>query len=156
MIGLFVVLALAVVALALPQVRDWMGRRFLPQLSEIVPAVLGVLRRPLKVAQVAGGALLLDISFVSALYCATRAAGAHTPLGGVAVVYFAGAIIGSAVPTPGGLGGIEAAMTAGLVAVGTDAGVALSAVLLYRIATYWLPIPLGWAALQRLQRVHAI
>ncbi len=155
-IGLFAVLALGVVALALPQVREWMGRRFLPHLSEIGPAVIGVLRRPLKVAQVAGGALLLDISFVAALYCATRAAGADTPLGGVAVVYFAGAIIGSAVPTPGGLGGIEAAMTAGLVAVGTDAGVALSSVLLYRIATYWLPIPLGWAALHRLQRVHAL
>ncbi len=155
-IAVFVVLALLVVALAVPAVRDWMRRRFLPHLSEIVPAVLGVLRRPLKVAQVAGGALLLDLSFVAALYCATRAAGANTPLGGVAVVYFAGAIIGSAVPTPGGLGGIEAAMTAGLVALGTDAGVALSAVLLYRIATYWLPIPLGWAALQRLQRIHAI
>jgi len=155
-IGLLIALAAAVVALAVPQVRDWVRRRFLPQLSEVLPAVMGVLRRPTQVAQLVGGALLLDTSFVAALYCATRAAGGQPPLAGVAVVYFAGAIIGSAVPTPGGLGGIEAAMTAGLVAIGTDAGLALSAVLVYRVATYWLPIPLGWAALHQLQRRHAL
>jgi len=72
------------------------------------------------------------------------------------VVYFAGAIIGSAVPTPGGLGGIEAAMSAGLVAVGVDGGTAVSSVLLYRLATYWLPIPFGWLSLTRLQKLQAI
>ena len=59
-------------------------------------------------------------------------------------------------PLPGGLGGIEAALTAGLIAVGTDASAALSAVLLYRVFTYWLPIPLGWVALHHLQRSHAL
>ena len=154
-----VVLVLAAVAagagaLALPAVRGWVVRRFLPELAEVVPAVVGVLRRPAHVARLAGGALLLDAAFVGALLCATRAVGADLPLASVAVVYFAGAIIGSAVPTPGGLGGVEAAMTAGLVAVGAGAGPALSAVLLYRVATYWVPIPLGWVSLHRLQRAR--
>jgi uncharacterized protein (TIRG00374 family) len=155
-IGLLIAVAAAVVALALPRIRGWVRRRFLPQLSEVLPAVMGVLRRPSRVVRLGGGALLLDTSFVAALYCATRAAGADIPIASVAVVYFAGAIIGSAVPTPGGLGGVEAAMTAGLVAVGIDAGLALSAVLLYRVATYWVPIPLGWAALHQLQRIRAL
>ncbi|NHA67658.1 lysylphosphatidylglycerol synthase transmembrane domain-containing protein [Phycicoccus flavus] len=148
--------AAGAVALALPSVRGWLARRFLPELAEVLPAVVSVLRRPAQVVRLVGGALLLDASFVAALFCATRAVGAETPVASVAVVYFAGAIIGSAVPTPGGLGGIEAAMTAGLVAVGTAAGPALSAVLLYRVATYWLPIPLGWAALHRLQRARVL
>jgi uncharacterized protein (TIRG00374 family) len=88
--------------------------------------------------------------------CATRAFGLETPIPAVAVVYFAGAIIGSAVPTPGGLGGIEAAMSAGLIAVGVDSGTAVSSVLLYRLATYWLPIPFGWFSLNRLQKIHAL
>ena len=75
---------------------------------------------------------------------------------GDGVVYFAGAIIGSAVPTPGGLGGIEAAMSAGLIAIGVDSGTAVSSVLLYRLATYWLPIPFGWFSLNRLQKIHAL
>jgi uncharacterized protein (TIRG00374 family) len=106
--------------------------------------------------QLLGGALLLDTSFVAALVCATRALGEQPAVASVAVVYFAGAIIGSAVPTPGGLGGIEAAMSAGLIAVGVPSGAAVSAVILYRLATYWLPIPFGWGALNRLQKVGAI
>ena len=74
----------------------------------------------------------------------------------MAVVYFAGAIIGSAVPTPGGLGGIEAALSAGLIAVGVDSGTAVSSVLLYRIVTYWLPIPFGWVSINHLTKIDAI
>ena len=129
----------------------------MPQLRAVVPQIVGVLQRPAKLAELLGGALLLDITFVSALYCACRAFGVQPPIAAVAVVYFAGAIIGSAVPTPGGLGGIEAAMSAGLtIAAGVDSSTAVSAVLLYRIMTYWLPIPAGYIALQRLQANDAI
>ena len=48
-------------------------------------------------------------------------------------------------------------MSAGLtIAAGVDSSTAVSAVLLYRIMTYWLPIPAGYIALQRLQANDAI
>ncbi len=150
-------LVLVVAALAtLPPVRRLVSDRLLDHVRGVVPNLLGVVRRPGKLAELLGGALLLDASFVAALFCATRAFGADTPLAAVAVTYFAGAVIGSAVPTPGGLGGVEAALTAGLVAVGTGSGVAVSAVVLYRLATYWAPIPAGWLAVNHLQRVRAL
>jgi uncharacterized membrane protein YbhN (UPF0104 family) len=44
------------------------------------------------------------------------------------------------------LGAVEAALVAGLTAAGLDAGVAVSAVLLYRLVTFWLPtVPGYWA-----------
>jgi uncharacterized membrane protein YbhN (UPF0104 family) len=44
------------------------------------------------------------------------------------------------------LGAVEAALTAGLTAAGLDGGVALSAVLLYRLVTFWIPtVPGYWA-----------
>ena len=46
-------------------------------------------------------------------------------------------------------------MSAGLIAIGVDGGTAVSSVLLYRLATYWLPIP-GWYSLNRLQKLQAI
>ena len=55
-------------------------------------------------------------------------------------------------PTPGGLGAIEAALVAGLTGIGLPPGPAVSAVLTYRLATYWLPVVPGWAALRILQR----
>lgn len=154
--AILVVLIALLGLLAIPRVRALIADRVLPQIKSAVPQVLAVLQHPKKLSQLLGGALLLDISFVAALVCATRAFGAEAPVAAVAVVYFAGAIIGSAVPTPGGLGGIEAAMSAGLIAIGVDSGTAVSSVLLYRLATYWLPIPFGWFSLSRLQKVGAI
>ncbi|HET7399359.1 MAG TPA: lysylphosphatidylglycerol synthase transmembrane domain-containing protein [Intrasporangium sp.] len=151
-----IVIVVVLALLAVPRVRHLVTARVLPQVRRVLPQVLSVLQHPRKLGQLLGGALLLDLSFVAALVCATRAFGAQAPVAAVAVVYFAGAIIGSAVPTPGGLGGIEAAMSAGLIAIGLDGGTAVSSVLLYRLATFWLPIPFGWVALNRLQKRHAI
>ncbi|GAA1888643.1 lysylphosphatidylglycerol synthase transmembrane domain-containing protein [Lapillicoccus jejuensis] len=151
-----VVVLVVLALLAVPKVRKAIASRVLPQVRAVVPQVLGVFQHPGKVAQLLGGAMLLDTSFVASLVCATRAFGAEPPVAAVAVVYFAGAIIGSAVPTPGGLGGIEAAISAGLIAIGVDSGTAVSSVLLYRLATYWLPIPFGWFALNRLTTWQAI
>ena len=155
-IGLIVVLALLLVALAVPAGRRLVIGRFLPVVRRVVPRVVAIFQDPRKVVTLFAGALLLDLSFVAALTCATRAFGATPDIPAVAVVYFVGAIIGSAVPTPGGLGGVEAALSAGLVAVGLDASIAVSSVLLFRLCTYWLPIPFGWASLNYLQRAAAI
>jgi len=155
-IGLIVVVALMLAALAVPAGRKLVISRFLPVVRRVVPRVVAIFQDPRKVVTLFSGALMLDLSFVAALTCATRAFGATPAIAAVGVVYFAGAIIGSAVPTPGGLGGVEAALSAGLVAVGLDVGVAVSSVLLFRMCTYWLPIPFGWASLSYLQRVAAI
>lgn len=151
-----IVIVIVLGLLAVPRIRRIITGRVLPQIRTAVPQVLSVLQHPAKLGQLLGGALMLDISFVAAMVCATRAFGAAAPIAAIAVVYFAGAIIGSAVPTPGGLGGIEAAMSAGLIAIGIDGGTAVSSVLLYRLATYWVPIPFGWFSLNRLQKAQAI
>lgn len=151
-----IVILLVLGLLAVPRIRTIIRSRLVPQVKSVVPQVLGVFQHTRKVAELLGGALLLDASFVASLVCATRAFGSEAPVAAVAVVYFAGAIIGSAVPTPGGLGGIEAAISAGLIAIGVDSGTAVSSVLLYRLATYWLPIPFGWFALNRLTKLQAI
>jgi uncharacterized protein (TIRG00374 family) len=49
--------------------------------------------------------------------------------------------------TPGGLGFVEAGLTATLTLAGVSAGDAVLATLAYRLFSYWLPLPLGLAAL---------
>ncbi|KJK13413.1 hypothetical protein UB45_03680 [Terrabacter sp. 28] len=153
------ILAVVIAALgllAVPKIRALLTERVMPQVRSALPQVLETFQHPQRLAQLLGGALVLDVSFVAALVCATRAFGAEPSVASVAVVYFAGAIVGSAVPTPGGLGGIEAAMSFGLIQIGVDSAVAVPAVILYRLATYWLPIPFGWFSLNRLQKVGAL
>jgi uncharacterized protein (TIRG00374 family) len=78
--------------------------------------------------------------------------GHGVPIASIAVVYLTGSAIGSIMPTPGGLGAVEVALTAGLTATGMPGAVAATAVLLFRLLTFWLPVPFGWVSLNYLER----
>ena len=51
---------------------------------------------------------------------------------------------------------MEAALSAGLTAAGLPGAKAIGAVLLFRLATFWLPVPAGWMAMTWLQRRDAL
>jgi hypothetical protein len=57
---------------------------------------------------------------------------------------FCGAQILAQIPvTPGGLGFVEAGLTATLALAGVSGGDAVLATFAYRLFSYWLPLPLG-------------
>ena len=149
-----VVLALAV--LAIPAGRRALRARVSPTLGQVLPRLLDVAQQPVKLALGIGGALLLSLSYILCLAACVAAFGRSVPIASIAVVYLTGSAIGSILPTPGGLGGVEAALTAGLTAAGLPGAVAVSAVLLFRLLTFWLPVPFGWAALSFLEREQAL
>jgi glycosyltransferase 2 family protein len=140
------VLVVLLALLAVPAVRRIIVKRVGPLLKEVVPRLITVAQRPLKLLEGIGGILLLNLAYIAVLYACVAAFGGTMTIAVVAVVYLAGATIGQAAPTPGGLGAVEAALAAGLTAGGLDAGIAVSAVLLYRLVTFWLPtVPGYWA-----------
>ena len=149
-----VVLALAV--LAVPAGRRALRARVSPTLGQVLPRLRDVAQQPVKLAQGIGGALLLSLSYILSLAACVAAFGRSVPIASIAVVYLTGSAIGSILPTPGGLGGVEAALTAGLTAAGLPGAVAVSAVLLFRLLTFWLPVPFGWAGLSFLERHQAL
>jgi uncharacterized protein (TIRG00374 family) len=60
---------------------------------------------------------------------------------------FVAASVLSMIPlTPGGLGFVEAGLTATLAAAGIGAQKAVAATLLFRLVSFWLPLPIGAAA----------
>ncbi len=152
----FVVLgvAVAVIALvtALPPGREWLRTRIVPTVREVLPRLAYTATRPMKLLQGVGGTLCLNAGRIAALYASVAAFGGGVAFATVAVVYLAGGAIGSAAPTPGGLGAVEAALSTGLAAAGMHGASAVSAVLLYRVATFWLPVPVGWLAYAWMQR----
>jgi len=95
---------------------------------------------------------VLTLSYIVCLYLCTRAFGGDLSLATVGAVYLLGAAVAAAAPTPGGLGALEAAVIAGLVAAGMPHTIAVPAVFLYRLATFWLPTLPGWAAFTWLRR----
>jgi uncharacterized protein (TIRG00374 family) len=143
------VIAVALVALgllAIPAIRRLLTKRLGPTLKEVGPRLTTVAQRPWKLVEGIGGAVLLNLAYIGVLAACIHAFDGQINLALVAVVYLTGATIGQAAPTPGGLGAVEAALAAGLVAAGLDSALAVSAVLLYRLVTFWLPtIPGYWA-----------
>jgi glycosyltransferase 2 family protein len=116
------------------------------------PRLLEAISQPLRMTVGVAANLLLTSSYVLALYAALLAVGTHPPLLATAAVFLAGNTVGSIAPTPGGLGAVEAVMTAGLTAIGIPAHEAIPSVLLFRVATFWLPIPAGWVSYLVLER----
>jgi uncharacterized membrane protein YbhN (UPF0104 family) len=155
-IALGALAVVALIAVAIPPSRRLLRSRLAPALGQILPRLLDIAQRPAKLAQGIGGALLLTAAYILCLDASVLALGGSVALASVAVVYLTGSAIGSAVPTPGGIGAVEAALSAGLTAAGMPGAKAVSAVLLFRLATFWLPVPVGWVAMNYLQRKDAL
>ncbi len=74
------------------------------------------------------------------------AVGASVPWKGLLLAYGAGQLAANLPITPGGLGVVEGSLTIAIVAFGGAAPATVVAVLLYRVLSFWLPLPLGWGA----------
>ena len=135
-----------------PWTKELFWRRVWPRIRGTWPQLLDVLSQPLRMAEGVGGNLLLTASYALALIASLEAVGARPPIIATAAVFMAGNTVGAAAPTPGGLGAVEAVLVAGLTAVGLPAREAVPGVLLFRVATFWLPILPGYASFLVLQR----
>ncbi len=157
--GLLTVAVLVLVVTAIPFMRKFVSTRLRSLFAGVVPRMLDVLQRPVKLLTGIGGMLLLTGAFVLCLDASIRAFGHDSQsisYASVAVVFLAGNALGSAAPTPGGVGAVEGALTFGLVAVGLPLEVATPAVLLYRLLTLWLPVLPGWLCFNWLTRREAL
>ncbi|MDN3289711.1 lysylphosphatidylglycerol synthase domain-containing protein [Streptomyces thermocarboxydus] len=157
--GLLTVAVLVLVVTSVPFLRKFVVTRVRSLFAGVVPRMLDVLQRPQKLVTGIGGMLLLTACFVMCLDASIRAFGDESTsvsIASVAVVFLAGNALGSAAPTPGGVGAVEATLTVGLIAVGLPKEVAAPAVLLYRLLTLWLPVLPGWLAFNHLTRKAAL
>jgi undecaprenyl-diphosphatase len=90
----------------------------------------------------------LTLAYTAVLFISALAFEVHLSVLQVMLIFSIGVVTASVTPTPGGIGGAEAGLVAGLAAAGVSADLALSITLLYRLITYWLPIVPGFIALQ--------
>ncbi|WP_354641301.1 lysylphosphatidylglycerol synthase transmembrane domain-containing protein [Kitasatospora camelliae] len=149
------VLLLSVVAV--PVLRRRVQTLLRPLRAEVLPRLLDLLQQPGKLAAGLAGQLLVSMAFVVCLYCCVQAVGRQPDFSAVAVTFLAGNAVGSAAPTPGGVGGVETVMTKMLASTGAmDEGAALAAVMLFRLLVFLLPVLPGWAAFAWLQRRKAL
>jgi len=155
-ITIAVVAAVAGLVLLVPPIRSWLARRLLPSWRQVWPRVVWVVGQPQRLAVGLTGALLVTVGYLAAFAATLHALGQSVPLTTLSIVYLTGNTVGSAVPTPGGIGTVELALSAGLRTAGLATAAAASVAVLFRVLTFWLRVPLGWAALRYLQRKEAL
>lgn len=131
-----------VVVFAVPKLRA----RMLPHLKEGFSAVKGSLTDPERLLKITGGTLMQKILFALTLAAAVAAFGQSLSFGEAIFVNTAVSLLVGFVPVPGGIGVAEAALTAGLIAVGIPEEAAFAAALTHRICTAYLPPVFGWWA----------
>jgi undecaprenyl-diphosphatase len=137
----------AALALACPHRRG----RFAVHLRRTGVAVGGVLSRPWRTLALVLGAVGVVGSQLLILDGAVRAVGGDVGLGALLVTLLGSSAARAAVPSPGGVGPVEAALVAGLAALGMPMAAAAVAVGVYRTAGLWLPVLAGVLALRRLR-----
>ncbi|SDW10630.1 undecaprenyl-diphosphatase [Saccharopolyspora shandongensis] len=142
----------AVVVVAAAVIASPFGRRRIVAPSlEVGRELVETLRHPVRALQLFGGAL--GYLVVSGLGLAASLAALHSDFSwtAVTVVFIIGNTLGHLVPSPGGLGAVEAVLLAGLGAMGVPATAAITGVLISRLLTYWLPVLPGIAVFRYLQ-----
>lgn len=153
LVWIALVVALVASAFLVPAVRRWVATKSLPVLRQTWPRLIEILGQPSRLALGLSGNVVMMMGYVLALDAALAAFGQHLSLVQVAIIYLGGNAAGAVLPTPGGLGSIDAALIALLGTVGgINFGVATSVAVLFRLMTFWLRIPLGWVSMRALQR----
>ena len=155
-IGLGVIAVFAAILLPLPSIRRWILARARPSIEVVLPRLSILAQTPRKLVSGIFGMVLLNLAFCVALWASVRAFGGGGTFAAIAIVYLAGSTLGSAAPTPGGVGAVETIMTAGLVAAGIPSMIAVESVLMYRLLTFWLPTIPGYISFQYLQRTGSL
>ena len=88
------------------------------------------------------------------LALAFAAVGAEVPWRGLLLAYAAAQLATNLPITPGGLGVVEGSLTVALVAFGGAQASTVAAVLIYRVLSFWLILPIGWGTLGAITYNH--
>lgn len=108
--------------------------------------------RPARAIALWTGAFAFPACQAAVLVMVARALEMPVPAVDIVIAYLAATIVAGIVPTPGGIGSVEAALLIALVGAGSPVHVATAAVLGFRIVTVWLPLLPGALVLAALVR----
>ncbi len=138
--------------LAVPKVRKWIWKKLRPSWDQVYPQLLWIMGHPKQLLIAVGGNMLMNIGYIGAFGAALAAFGVVLDPLSLALTYLVSSTLGSVIPTPGGIGPVEMALTAGLQVAGVPPAIALSTAVLFRLMTFYGRIPFGWLALKHMEK----
>jgi uncharacterized membrane protein YbhN (UPF0104 family)/tRNA A-37 threonylcarbamoyl transferase component Bud32 len=150
-------LVVAVILIAAtPKLRRWVGGFVASTYAKIRNDFGELARRPSKLGLLFGGQAIAKMSTIIAFVLACWAFDVELGFIELGALYMVANTVASAVPTPGGVGAVEAALVFVLVGSGVEEATAWASVLLFRLVNYWFPTIPGWIGLRISERRELI
>jgi glycosyltransferase 2 family protein len=147
--GIAVAIVVSVmVVLFVPKVHEMV----VPQLRSALSGLWSVVRDRHKRIELFGGNIASELSYSIALGATCLAYGVHLNLAQLIFINASASILSSVIPVPGGIGAAEAALAAGLIAMGVDESTAFAIGITQRLCTFYLPPIWGFFSLRWLER----
>ena len=146
---IFVVVT-CIVALV-PSWRHWAWSKLRKPLSQMGDA-LRTVKDPKTALTALGSSIGTELLYGAGFAMCVLAVGGSISLGEAVFINVTVSLFAGLMPIPGGVGVSEAGMTAGLTAIGVESDVAVAAVLVYRLVSYYLPPLWGYASLRWLTK----
>jgi uncharacterized membrane protein YbhN (UPF0104 family) len=153
-IAVFVVAAAlaAIVIVATPKLRRWLVAFLKATFAKIRHDFGELARRPTKLSLLFGGQAIAKLSTIVAFVLSCRAFDVDLAFVELGALYMVANTVASAVPSPGGVGAIEAALVFMLTSAAVDDATAWAVVLLFRLINYWFPTIPGYVGLKISER----
>lgn len=143
-LAVVLVITAVIILIAVPRIRDFALKTF----NSVRKDFKLIAAEPLRLVLALVFSMIITACYAGTLYFIILALGQEVSILQTFIVLTTGVAAASITPTPGGIGGAEAGLVAGLTSVGLTADVSLSIALAYRFATFWLPMLPGFIAFQ--------
>ncbi len=146
------IIAAVIVLAVAPKLRRWVVDVVKSTFDKVKNDFGELARRPTKLSLLFGGQALAKLSTILAFVWSCRAFDIDLAFVELGALYMVANTVASAVPTPGGVGAIEAALVFMLTSALVDDATAWAVVLLFRLINYWFPTIPGYVALKVSER----
>ena len=128
---------------------DWAQKN----VEEMHQASAAVASHPFRLMRTVGVALLAHLIDITSLYILFKAFNQPISIGVLVAGYAVGILFWIVSITPQGIGVVEGVMTLAFTSLGIPTAVAATVVLAFRGLTFWIPMLLGFFAVQRMHTV---
>lgn len=147
-----IVVAVLALTLVFKRVRTFIGGKIKEYWLKVRPEVVRVRHHPVGMLWAFCGVFIQTFSYALALVFCMYAVGHPISIAMGITIYLIGNTLGAAVPVPGGMGSTLAATVGALTLMGVPTALAATGVVLFRLTTFYLQVPVGAVAFTYMQR----
>ena len=149
--AVIIFVAAFVVMFLVPPWRHWAEDKLRKPMAQIGDA-LKMVKNPRTALTALGSSMGTETLYGAGFALCVLAMGGSISLGEAVFINVTVSLFAGLMPIPGGVGVSEAGMAAGLAAIGVPSDIAVDAVLVYRLISYYLPPLWGYVSLRWLTK----